>query len=64
MHPEIFPGVRKMESEIISMVGNMFHALSNICGNVTSGGTESILMALKTYRDMARDTRGITDPEM
>ena len=30
----------------------------------TSGGTESILMACKTYRDWAKATKGITRPEM
>lgn len=33
-------------------------------GTTTSGGTESILMACKTYRDQARAERGITEPEM
>jgi glutamate/tyrosine decarboxylase-like PLP-dependent enzyme len=31
---------------------------------MTSGGTESIIMAVKTYRDWARATKGITEPEM
>jgi len=31
---------------------------------VSSGGTESILLAMKTYRDWARDKKGITRPEM
>lgn len=31
---------------------------------MTSGGTESIVMAIKTYRDWARATKGITEPEM
>ena len=31
---------------------------------MTSGGTESIVMAVKTYRDWARATKGITEPEM
>jgi len=35
-----------------------------IVGSLTSGGTESILMAVKTYRDLAKDQRGITEPEM
>jgi len=35
-----------------------------ICGCVTSGGTESILLAMKSYRDMARARRGITKPNM
>lgn len=30
----------------------------------TSGGTESILMSVKTHRDWARVTKGITRPEM
>lgn len=33
-------------------------------GTTTSGGTESIIMAVKTYRDWARATKGITEPEM
>eukprot|EP00287_Rhodomonas_sp_CCMP768_P013726 CAMPEP_0196755940 /NCGR_PEP_ID=MMETSP1091-20130531/99269_1 /TAXON_ID=302021 /ORGANISM="Rhodomonas sp., Strain CCMP768" /LENGTH=56 /DNA_ID=CAMNT_0042104465 /DNA_START=25 /DNA_END=191 /DNA_ORIENTATION=- len=31
---------------------------------MTSGGTESNLMAIKTYRDWARATKGVTDPEL
>jgi sphinganine-1-phosphate aldolase len=37
---------------------------SGVCGTVTSGGTESILLAMKTYRDWGRDRKGITRPEM
>ena len=33
-------------------------------GNMTSGGTESILMAVKTARDRAREEKGISEPEM
>src|SRR5690606_18114835 len=35
-----------------------------ICGTMSSGGTESILLAMKTYRDWARDKKGIKHPEM
>ncbi|WVQ62492.1 uncharacterized protein L199_000632 [Kwoniella botswanensis] len=63
LHPDVFPGVRKMESEVVSMVLNLFNGPSG-AGTTTSGGTESILMAVKTYRDWARDTKGITRPEM
>ena len=34
------------------------------CGTMTSGGTESLLMACKTYRDVAQKERGIKFPEM
>lgn len=35
-----------------------------ICGNMTSGGTESILLAVKTSRDYMKTKKGITKPEM
>ena len=35
-----------------------------ICGTLSSGGTESIMLAMKTYRDRARAERGIRRPEM
>ncbi|WFD36478.1 sphinganine-1-phosphate aldolase [Malassezia cuniculi] len=64
LHPEVFPGVRKMEAEVVAMVLSMFHAPSTAGGATTSGGTESILMACKTMRDWARAERGIKHPEM
>ncbi|XP_023677265.1 sphingosine-1-phosphate lyase 1 isoform X2 [Paramormyrops kingsleyae] len=63
LHPEIFPGVRKMEAEVVRMACTLFHGGPESCGTVTSGGTESILMACKAYRDMAHD-RGIKHPEI
>lgn len=65
LHPDIFPGVRKMEAEIVRMILELYHAPAEQgAGTTTSGGTESILMACKTYRDWARDVKGITEPEM
>lgn len=37
---------------------------SSGAGTMTGGGTESIIMAVKTHRDWARDVKGITEPEM
>ncbi|KAJ3348747.1 hypothetical protein GGF32_006029 [Allomyces javanicus] len=64
LHPDVFPGVRKMEAEIVQMVVRMFHGEPDGCGALTSGGTESILMACKAYRELARIERGVTEPEM
>jgi sphinganine-1-phosphate aldolase len=64
LHPDVFPGVRKMEAEVVKMVLELFNAPPEAGGTVTSGGTESILMACKSYRDWARDVKGITEPEM
>ena len=63
LHPDVFPAVRKMEAEIVAMVLKMYNNPSG-AGVTTSGGTESIVMAVKTYRDWARATKGITEPEM
>ncbi len=50
LHPDVFPMVRKMEAECVQMVINLFNGGTAACGVLTSGGTESILMAMKAYR--------------
>ncbi|CAJ0830396.1 10104_t:CDS:10 [Entrophospora sp. SA101] len=64
LHPDVFPGVRKMDAEVVAMVLNMYNAPPEAAGTTTSGGTESILMACKAYRDWAREVKGITSPEI
>lgn len=64
IHPDVFPGVRKMEAEVVSMVLRMFNAPEDGAGTTTSGGTESILMACLSARQKAYYERGVTEPEM
>ncbi|XP_050295016.1 sphingosine-1-phosphate lyase [Anthonomus grandis grandis] len=64
LHPDLFPGVCKMEAEVVKIICNLFHGDENSCGTMTTGGTESIMMACKAYRDYAKETRGIRRPEM
>jgi sphinganine-1-phosphate aldolase len=68
LHPDLWPSITKFEAEVVAMTSAMLHggtdAAPTACGTVTSGGTESILLAMRTYRDHARATRGITDPEI
>jgi sphinganine-1-phosphate aldolase len=64
IHPDVFPGVRKMEAEIVAMVLAMFNAPPGGAGVTTSGGTESILMACLSARQKAYAERGVTEPEM
>jgi len=69
---DLCPSMSKFESEIVSMTAKMLNGdvvndhspKDEVCGTVTSGGTESILMAMKVYRDMARAERGINAPEI
>jgi sphinganine-1-phosphate aldolase len=53
-----------MENEIISATASILNATDEVCGLVTSGGTESCLLAVKTYRDMEKDKRRVKKPEM
>jgi sphinganine-1-phosphate aldolase len=64
IHPDVFPGVRKMEAEVVAMVLSLFNAPSGAGGVSTSGGTESILMACLSARQKAYVERGVTEPEM
>lgn len=64
LNPSVFPSLRRMENEVVSMCLNLYHGGPGARGNLTSGGTESILMAVKTWRDFYRDTKGITEPNM
>lgn len=64
LHPDIFPGICKMEAEVVKIACNLFHGDEESCGTMTSGGTESILLACKTYREYARQVKGIKKPEM
>ena len=64
LHPDLFPEVRNMEIDIINMAIDMFHGDKESAGNVTYGGTESILLACKTYRDWGYHQKGITNPNI
>ncbi len=55
LNPMVFPSLRQFEVETVAMVASMLHGDGAVVGSVTSGGTESILMAVKTYRDRARN---------
>ncbi len=53
-----FPSLLRMEQEIVGMGLDLFHAPEGAAGNMTSGGTESIVMAVKACRDWSRAQRG------
>ncbi|CEL96937.1 unnamed protein product [Vitrella brassicaformis CCMP3155] len=64
LHPDIFPFTRQMEAEVVSMVADLFNGDEQTCGCVTSGGTESIMMAMRAYREWGRAERGIITPQI
>ncbi|KIG15114.1 Sphingosine-1-phosphate lyase [Enhygromyxa salina] len=69
LHSDLWPSVTKYEAEIVAMTADMLGAKqagasAEVCGTVSSGGTESILMAMKTYRDRARAEQGNDKPNI
>jgi sphinganine-1-phosphate aldolase len=65
LNPTAFPSIKKFESEVLAMTASLLGGYENVCGNMTSGGTESLLMAVKTARDWARHHHpNITRPEI
>lgn len=65
LNPSLFTSLKKFENETVQMMTDLLHGGSDAAGSFTSGGTESILMALKTARDKARaDHPEIKAPEV
>ena len=59
----VFPSVARLENDLVRAAAALLGA-PGTQGTFTSGGTESILLAVKTARDHARAARGVTDPEL
>ncbi len=65
LDPTIFPALLRFESEIVAMCSDHLHGDDEVVGNFTSGGTESVLLAVKTARDYTREHRPeVTRPNM
>ncbi|CAM9766769.1 unnamed protein product, partial [Ectocarpus sp. 13 AM-2016] len=64
LHPDLWPSGLKFEAEVISMTARLLDGGdAGVCGVLTSGGTESIVLAAKAHRDFYRE-RGVTSPEI
>jgi len=57
--PLAFPSLKQMEDEVVGMGLSLLHGDEASTGNITSGGTDSITMAVKAARDYARANRSI-----
>ena len=60
--PAAFPSLKRMEEEVTGFGLELFHAPEDARGTITSGGTDSITMAVKAARDFARKKKGVTGP--
>ena len=72
LHRDMCPSGTKFEGEIIAMTARMLGAelarekdpQADVCGAITSGGTESVILPMLAYREKGRAERAITAPEM
>lgn len=58
LNPFVFPSLREMQRDIVQMSAALLHG-DDVGGALTSGGTESIFLAVKTARDRMRAEKGI-----
>lgn len=63
LHPDIFPEISLLEKNIINVTKKLFSGDDKVCGCVTSGGTESILLACYSYKNLGLQ-KGIEHPEI
>ena len=54
-----FPSLRDMEATVVGYGLSLLNAPKGAAGNITSGGTDSITMAIKAARDFARNENGL-----
>jgi len=65
LDPLTYPSLLRLENEVVAMTAGLLNSPPEVVGNFTSGGTESLMLAVKTARDFARATQPhIKEPEM
>jgi sphinganine-1-phosphate aldolase len=65
LDPTTFPSLLKLETDVVRAVISLLRGDENVVGSFTTGGTESILLAMKTARDWARFHKPeIKEPEI
>jgi len=63
LSPRVFPSLQRFAADLVGMVSGLLHADQPI-GTVTTGGTESNMLAVLSARERGRAERGITAPEI
>ena len=57
LYVNLYPSLGKMERGVVSSVAHLLGGGPEVTGNFTSGGTESIMLAVKAAREHAREHR-------
>jgi len=65
LDPLSFPSLLRLENEVVAMTADLLGGNDQTVGNFTSGGTESLILAVKTARDYCRAVKPqIQQPEL
>ena len=64
LNPAVFSSLKKMENEVVQMAASLLHGDENVSGSMTSGGTESIFMAVKAAKEWAKKNKHTKNPLM
>ena len=64
LNPAVFPSLKKMENEVVRIAADLLHGDENVSGCMTSGGTESIFMAVKAAKEWAKKNKYTKNPLM
>jgi len=64
LNTDAFPSLRRIQGDVVAMVADLVHGGESAAGFMTTGGTESLLMAVLAARERGRKEQGISAPEM
>lgn len=64
LNTDAFPSLRRIQAEVVEIVNGWLRGGPEAAGFMTSGGTESILLAVKAARERGRAERAISAPNM
>jgi sphinganine-1-phosphate aldolase len=64
LNTDAFPSLRTIQSDVVGIVSDWLNGGDQAAGFMTTGGTESILLAVKAARERGRKERGISQPNL
>ncbi len=64
LNTHAFPSLQRLQADVVAIVNEWFRGGPGAAGFITSGGTESLLLAVKGSRERGRAERGITRPNV
>jgi sphinganine-1-phosphate aldolase len=64
LNTDAFPSLRRMQQDVVDIVAGWLHGGPEAAGFMTTGGTESILLAVKAARERGRAERGVDRPNV